>query len=164
MVFAVSPGPLFPALSSEAVLYGLCLIGVLLLAFHGSKPDRGISAILGATWAAMAIAFYVEIFEPAKWLTWVGLPILAGGSALFFVEGLFRGRLDFRARTGPEPVVGALFLVHALIVEPILSDFLIPDPFGLPRLGLHYDPALFTFGILLFLRERFPRRVLVFPL
>ncbi len=161
MVVAVS---LFPEFPSQAVFYGLCLVAICLLAFRGKGPDRAISFILGTMWAAMALSFSVEVFRMEHWVTWVGLLLLLAQTLIFLWEGVVRGSLDFQARAGIAPVVGALFLLYSLVLQPILELALEPDPFPLPYLGLPFNAALFTFGLLLFLRERFPRRVLYVPL
>lgn len=155
---------LFPEFPSQAILYGLCLAAVCLLAFRGRGPDRAISFILAAMWAALALSFSVEVFRMERRVAWVGLLLLGVQVLVFLWEGVARGRLDFRARAGAAPVAGALFLVYSLMLEPILELALEPDPFPLPYLGLPFNAVLFTFGMLLFLREGFPRHVLYAPL
>ncbi|MEA2560555.1 MAG: hypothetical protein QOH06_2059 [Acidobacteriota bacterium] len=166
--------PLFPAFPSQAVFYGLCLVAICLLAFRGKGPDRAISFILGTMWAAMALSFSVEVFRMEHLVTWVGLLLLLAQTLIFLWEGILRkdgndrngrrGRLDFQARAGGAPVVGALFLLYSLVLQPVLELVLEPDPFPLPYLGLPFNAVLFTFGLLLFLREGFPRHVLYVPL
>lgn len=155
-------GPLFPEFLVHVILYALCLAAISLLAFRGKRPDRAISIILSLMWAAMAVAFF-NGFRQEPRISWVALLFLV--QALFLGwEGAVRDRLDFRPRTGALQVLGALFLLYALVVQPVLTFALESDRLGLPVLGLPFNPILFTFGLLLFLRPEFRRHILYIPL
>ncbi|HEX5719637.1 MAG TPA: DUF6064 family protein [Thermoanaerobaculia bacterium] len=152
MISAVLTEPLHSIYNSmgllaQPILYGISLLAVFLLAFRSKRADRVISFFLALLWA------------------WMGFGLLFPIQALiFFVEGTCRGRLDFRSRAGAAPVAGALFLLYSLIVQPILQIALEPGALHLPVHELGFDAVLFTFGLLLFLKEGFPRYILALPL
>src|ERR1044071_3625859 len=100
-----------PEFLAQAILYGLCLAAVCLLAFRGRRPDRAISLILSLMWAAMAVAFF-NGFRQEPVTGWLVAALFLLQALVLGWDGALRDRLDFRPRTGALPVVGALFLIY----------------------------------------------------
>ncbi len=107
-------------------------------------------------------------FSPIFWL-WMGVvyhliyfssinPAAYGFGAAFIIQGvvfLWAGsKLQYKLKPGVRMYVGLLFIIFALLVYPYLSFYhghVFPET---PTFGLPCPTVIFTFGVLLFLKEK----------
>ncbi|MEW5913385.1 MAG: DUF6064 family protein [Thermodesulfobacteriota bacterium] len=149
---------LWPA---HVAAYALGLLAVVLAL--GGRPWRSrlATAILAAMWLVNGAAYHMAFFtriNPAAW--GFGGLFLLGGLA-FLWAGVVRGRLRLGLQGGWAGWAGALCLIYGLILYPLLGR---GWPYT-PAFGLAPCPTtIFTWGLLLWTRERPPLYTLLAPL
>jgi len=97
------------------------------------------------------------------------LAVLLGGlfvlqSLLLSFDGVIRRKLSFRIRVNWSGLFGALFVVYALVIYPLLGLLLLHKYPKAPTFGVPCPITLFTFGILLWTEHRPPWSILIIPL
>lgn len=83
--------------------------------------SRVISLVLAGMWLWMALAYYLAFFaqlNPAAW--WFGVLFLLGGMA-FDWFGVVDDKLRFHPLRGAWQLIGAVLILLALVVYPIIS-------------------------------------------
>lgn len=149
---------------AQVIAYALG-IGATALAFRRrAYTDPLIAAALSAFWIWMGIAYHLTFFariNPAAYAFAV-LFVLQG--ILLAYAGLLRKRLVFTFRRDPYGVSGALLILYALLIYPLLGSILGHTYPEAPVFGVAPCPAaIFTFGMLLWTKERVPPWLLVIP-
>jgi hypothetical protein len=85
-------------------------------------------------------------------------------AVLWLIFGVVRPKLSFQWETNPYTIIGAVMIVYAMIVYPILGTL---QGHGYPRspsFGVAPCPTtIFTFGLLLLTNARVPKSLLVIP-
>jgi len=148
-VFAAYNRALFPA---QFVAYALGLAALALVFSPGSSPraGRAIAAILALLWIWTGGVYHILYFARIDWLAYVfgALFILQG--VLFLYSGTARGALGFRFGADVSGLLGALFILYALGIYPLLNIWLGHGYPRMPVFGLTPCPTtVFTLGMLL---------------
>lgn len=147
------------------IILNLLAIGVLVLVLKPlPSSNKMIAAILAFFWLWIGIAYHLAFFSainPAAYFFALA-NVLQGVAFLFF--GVFKSRLAFRYQTNIFGIIGALFVLYALIVYPVLGYSLGHVYPKSPTFGLPCPTTIFTFGILLWTDAKIPRVVLIIPL
>lgn len=148
---------------SQFGLFGLAIAAVFLSVKPKEEAGRIVSGILAAFWlwtgAVYHIAFFADI-NPAAYLFGT-LFILQG--VIFIYVGLIRRDLDFQFETDLYGIAGAVLVFYALVVYPLLGfafGHLFPRA---PTFGVPCPTTIFTFGLLLWVRQRPSFFVYVIP-
>ena len=160
-IFAAYNAAVWPA---QLVLY-LAGLAVIVLAFRRSQwADHLIAAVLAFYWIWMGALYHILFFRRINPAALVfGVVFIVQG--VLFITATLRGRLRFGAPLGWRAIIGAVFIVYAMVVYPILG---IVSGHGLldgPLFGVAPCPTtIFTFGILLWAIARTPWYTLIIPL
>ena len=146
------------------ITYALGIAAVVLVLRGGVTKDRLVSAVLAAFWiwngAAYHIGFFRAINPPAT--VFGALFIMQG--LLFLILGVLGRRLPFAGPRGVAGWGGGTFIVYAMVLYPILGHLLGHVYPASPVFGMAPCPTtIFTFGMLLLVRERVPGYLLVIP-
>ena len=150
-------------------------VTAVLLAFRKSKySDRFIAAILGFLWLWSGLVFFVLFFGsvevvvfgftlPYMWYLAGILFVAQGILTLFF--GVIRSSLSFRFVRDPHCFMGAVLVVYAMVIYPIvgfLTGFSYPR---YPVFGIAPCPVtIFTLSLLQWLDKKTPTLVAIIPL
>ena len=135
-----------------------------LLIWHAARPagrSRWATLVLGFLWAWMGVVyhwFFFTAINPAAW-AFGAFFVLQG---LLFVLADLQG-LSFRFEGDGYGWIGALFMVYALILYPVLGaagGHGYPDG---PTFGLPCPTTIVTFGVLLWASRRVPVWLVVIP-
>lgn len=148
----------------QIVLYGLAIIA---LAFLFKKPrhaDTGIALILGCLWLWMGAVYHLGFFSAINPLSTVfgALFILQG--MLFLWYGVQKDAIRFTLVKTRETIIGAFFIAYGLAIYPLLGyvfGHVYPES---PTFGAPCPTTIYTFGLLLFTTNTFPKRLLIIPL
>lgn len=131
----------------------------------GEAPARIVAGILASFWLWMGIFYhmpYFRVINPAAWIFGI-FCILQG--LLFLLVGTIFGRLGFRFNFKPLPIIGACFILYAMVVYPLLGVGFGHSYPRAPMFGVAPCPTtIFTFGILLWTTKSVPVYLLVIPL
>ena len=152
------------------------LLGVLIvyLAARKSKSSsRVISAIMSFLWIWSGIVFFIIYYGPIDaeflGLTMPGVWYLGGilfliQSFFFLFFGVVRSSLSFKFSSEISSVIGALMIVYAMVIYPIIG-FL--SSYGFPRypiFGTAPCPlTIFTVGLLQWSDREIPLVIVVIP-
>jgi Family of unknown function (DUF6064) len=130
---------------------------------RGSE-SRVISAILGGLWAWMAVAYHFLFFtaiNPAAWL--FGALFLVEALALLWF-GVLGSEMRFYPVGGVRGWSGALLILFALVVYPLLGYALGHRYPAVPTFGVPCPTTIFTLGLLLFAGGSAANYLFVIPL
>jgi hypothetical protein len=123
-----------------------------------------IAVILGALWLWIGLAYHFGFFASVNPTARVfGIFTVLQG-ILFLTYGVLRRKLSFHVQRDVFGFTGAILVLYALIVYPILGysfGHIYPKA---PTFGLPCPTTIFTFGLLLWTDARVPKVVLVIPL
>src|SRR5688572_16810829 len=129
------------------------------------KPfaNRTVSALLGFLWlwtgAVYHLIFFTEI-NPAAYL--FGAAFVFQG-LLFIYEGA-TNRLVFRVERNLEGVIGAMFIVYALVIYPLVGYGLGRTFPAAPTFGAPCPTVIFTLGLLLWGNLKISWWLLIVPI
>lgn len=148
---------------SQPILAVLAL-AALVLAFRATVVEsRAVTTILGLLWVWMGVVYHLSYFtaiNPAAWL-FGGLFVLQGLG--FFYLAVRAGPLRYRPRWDAFGLLGGALVAYALVLYPMLGSALGPPYPAQPTFGLPCPTTIFTFGLLLWGRDRVPPAILVVP-
>lgn len=123
------------------------------------------TTILALLWiwngAVTEILFFSEFQK--QYYFWGILWILQG--ILFLIVGLSKNKFNYKIQRNWYSYTGLLFILYALVLYPLIGSLLgHPYPRG-PIFGVAPCPVVvFTFGVMLFVDQKVPLSLLVFPL
>ena len=146
------------------------VIGIAVLAFIALRPSRAVdrlaSGFVALMWLWLGIVFqgmYARDVNPTLGVTYAVIFVVE--AALIARTGIFQARLTFRPRANVATVVGALAIIYALVVYPLLGIAL---GHAYPEAALFgaapCPTTIVTFGLFLVARPPVPRHLLTIPL
>jgi hypothetical protein len=147
----------------QLVLLAAGLVAALMAFRTSTRAGRVLSGILAILWLWMGVVYHISFFRvinPAAALFGV-LFIVQGG--LFAWFGAWKAQLTFGVRRDLRGVGGALLIVYALALYPMVAFMLGHRYPAAPTFGLPCPTTIFTFGLLLWARAPVPRSLVVIP-
>ena len=149
---------------AQVLAYVLGILA-LVLAYRESKmSNRIISGILAIFWIWMGLFYHIfhfSVINPAAWV--FGIVFILQG-LLFLVVGIVLNKLTFRFTVKPLPIVGAIFILYAMVIYPVLGMYFGHLYPAAPMFGVAPCPAtIFTIGILLWTTDQVPGYILIIP-
>jgi hypothetical protein len=122
-----------------------------------------ISLILAFLWAWSAIAYHLLQFVRINPLAYAFSGVSALGALVFLWHGVFRNRLRFGWPNGVRGAAGTALVIYALVGYPAWSLLLGHRYPAIPTFGAPCPTTILTIGMLAFMREPYPRSVLIVP-
>ncbi len=148
----------------QIVAYLLGIAAVVLAIKRTRFSDQAISAILAAMWIWIGIVFHIIYSTGINPISRIFGPLFVVQGLLMLWLGVLRSQLAFRTPTGWRGALGALLILYAMVLYPIigtLSGHVFPRS---PVFGVAPCPTtIFTFGLFLWTTARFPKYLLVIP-
>jgi hypothetical protein len=123
-----------------------------------------VSAVLGALWAWIALAYHLAFFARISPAAYGFAALSAAGAAVFVWQGVIRRRLAFRWVPGLKAMAGVVLIAFALVLYPVWSAYAGHPYPATPTFGLPCSTTIFTIGVLCFAVPPTPRSPLVVPL
>lgn len=159
-VFATYNNGVWPM---QFVLGFLALVAVFFAIKGGNRSNQFIILILSFFWVWIGIVYHLVYFTSINPAAYVfgALNILQGVVLLYY--GLLKPRLSFRFRLDLYGSTGAILVIYALCIYPVLASSLGHGYPRSPTFGLPCPTTIFTFGILLFTDKHVPIPVLIIP-
>ena len=145
-----------------AYLFGASLL-LLVLKTRG-RADKYINWILGLFWIWMGVVYHILFFteiNPAAYI--FGILFVIQGLAFVFLKWI---GVEFRYafRKDAFGVIGGLLILYAMIVYPLLGYSLGHIYPQAPIFGVAPCPTtIFTFGVLLWTKDKVPYWLLIIP-
>lgn len=159
-VFAEYNSAIWPA---QVFLIALALGAIALVLVPRRWSGVGVSAILAALWAWLALAYHLAFFTAINPLAYVFSGLSIVGALIFIWHGVIHRRLQFKWTSGTRSVIGAVLIVFALIAYPAWSFYVGHRYPAFPTFGLPCPTTIFTIGMLAFLVAPYPRSPFVVP-
>jgi len=144
----------------------LNVLGVLavILCLRAKVLSILVSTILAGLWLWMGLVYHYLFFtaiNPGAYL-FAGAFVLQG--ALFFFSGAIRRDIAFGFEPGLRGYAGAVLIAYGLLFYPVLGYYLGHQFPSSPTFGVPCPTTIFTFGLLLWTRSRFPWHLLIIPI
>lgn len=149
---------------AQWALHALALVAIYLAVRPGSGSSRAVSAILGALWLWLGLAYHLAFFTSINPIAYAFSAISVAGGLVFFWLGVVRQRLCFRLSLRGRGLMGLFLVVFSLVLYPAWSMLVGHSYPELPTFGLPCPTAIFTLGMLAFLTPPYPRAALVVPI
>ena len=137
----------------QILLNALGILAIILCC-RKNVDSVAISLFLAGLWLWTGIVYHIVFFSlinPAAFI-FGGLCVVQG--ALFIYYGVVRRAISFAYRRDLKGMTGALLLVYALIVYPVIGYFLGHAYPYAPTFGAPCPATIFTFGLLLWTTSR----------
>lgn len=160
-VFKIYNTSIWPA---QIVAYLLGVVAMYLAFRNMAGRDRVISLILSIFWLWMGGLYHLTFFTSINAAAYgFGMIFLVQG-LLFFGAGVWKGRLKFHFERNLYGIAGAVLIIYAMVIYPIIGAQLGHGYPYAPMFGVAPCPAtIFTFGILLWTTKNVPWWILVIP-
>jgi hypothetical protein len=148
----------------QLAAYPMAAAALAAAVWRGRGAQKLPPLVLSGFWIWTGAAYHIAYFSsinPAA-IAFGVLFIVQG--LLFIGSGVIRSQLTVRFRPGLPGCVGALLIVYALVLYPLLSYVLGHRFPSAPTFGVTPCPTvIFTFGLLLWSDLKLPRYLLVIP-
>ncbi len=140
-------------------------VAAVLYAARGTQySDSIVCTVLGLFWLWMGVVYHIGFFAAINKVAYAFGALYVIQGALFLVIGAFRGRLSFGFQPNAFCAAGALFILYAMVVYPLLNILLGHAYPRSPGFGVAPCPTtIFTFGLLLWTNSQVPKHILVVP-
>ncbi len=160
-VFAAYNRAVFPM---QVILVSAALVAMFLAVKTSKSSNRFVSAILVFFWLWMGVAYHLLFFSRINRAAFFFGAFFIFQAVILFYAGVLKDELTFRFRFDTSGVIGALLILYALVVYPLLGfvfGHVYPQS---PTFGLPCPTTIFTFGLLLWTDKKMPWYVLPIPL
>ena len=145
----------------------LLLVGglaALALTFRSGGPSaRAVGAILALLWLWMGVVYHIVFFAAINPAAIIFGSLFVAQGLLFAWFGVWSARLKFSPPRDASGVTGALLIAYALVVYPVIGLIIGHRYPAAPTFGLPCPTTIFTFGLLLWIREPVPRSLVIIP-
>ena len=144
------------------LLLALTAIGLCIRTSNWSS--RIIASILGLLWLWIGIVYHIVYFAQINKAAYVFGALNVVQAFVFMYYGAVRGSLTFRFKRNLFGIIGAVLILYALLIYPLLGYNLGHVYPQSPTFGVPCPTTIFTFGILLWADKRVPIPVVILPL
>jgi hypothetical protein len=145
-----------------AYLIAAASLGAVLWPRSGGRAIA--SLMLAGFWMWTGVAYHITYFSRinSAAVLFGACFILQGG--LFIWSGIIRSQLELRFRPGLAGCTGALLIIYAMVLYPLLGHTLGHRFPGAPTFGVTPCPTvIFTFGLFLWSEGKLPRYLMIIP-
>ncbi len=148
----------------QILLYFLGIAAFILTVFRLKNSASYINGILAFMWLWMGIAYHWWHFAPVNPAAYLfGILFVLQGLIFLWFSIFRRDRLIYKFDLSLSGIAGILFLLYAFLIYPRLSEHFGHSYPQSPTFGLPCPTVIFTFGILLFAEQTFPKFVAFIP-
>lgn len=143
----------------------LLAIGAIILAVKPIRySSKIISIILAFLWLWSGVIYHLLFFTRINTLAPHFATMFIAQAILVFYEGVPANRLSFGAKWNLRGICGALLIIFALIIYPVLGYYLGQIFPAQPTFGTPCPTTIFTFGLLLWTNKKVSFYLLIIPL
>jgi len=148
----------------QLVFNGMAIVAIIIIIRKQLFTDKMVLSILSLFWLWMGIVYHLTYFStinPGAYIFGSGF-ILEG--ILFLYAAFLQKNISFHFTANIYGWAGAVYMLFALVIYPILGYFQgLIYPYS-PTFGLPCPTTIFTFGILLWADRKIPLSLLVIPI
>jgi hypothetical protein len=148
---------------AQWLLAAMAVVAVIAAGRARARGGQITSGVLAMLWLWSGAVYHLAFFTAINRAAVVFGALFVAQSILFIWLGVRRRQLKFRARMDSAGIIGALLIVYALVIYPLLGDSLGHRYPEAPTFGVPCPTTIFTFGLLLWCDPPVPRRLVVIP-
>ncbi|MBD3290756.1 hypothetical protein GF337_18260 [candidate division KSB1 bacterium] len=147
----------------QILLYLLAIAAIILTFWRTRRSDRIINSILAFFWFWMGIVYHLIHFTVInKAAILFGIISIIQGM-IFLYAGALNAKLTYGFKKNGYFITGAIFILYALLIYPLLSYVFGHAYPSNPTFGLPCPTTIFTFGLFLWTARSFPKYILLIP-
>ena len=147
----------------QIIFYMLAALVIFLSIRKITNSSRIINGILAFLWLWMGIVYHLFYFSQINKAAYLFGIIFIIQGLLFLYYGVFNNKLSYKFTPGLFGLSGAVLVVFALILYPVIGytfGHIYPSS---PTFGLPCPTTIFTFGIFLWSDKKLPLSILIIP-
>jgi hypothetical protein len=148
----------------QFVLILVAMASVVLVVSQKPFANKTISGLLGFLWLWAGIVYHLTFFTQISPPAYLFGALFVFQGWLFLYEGMVRNRLSFCANQKIYGILGAILIVYALGIYPLIGYSLGRIFPSSPTFGVPCPTTIFTFGLLLWTNKKFPSSLLIVPI
>jgi hypothetical protein len=148
----------------QIIFYLLSIFIIYLLVRKKYEASRVISLILGFFWLWMGFVYHILFFSKINPAAYVFGALFALQGLIFIYSGVYKDMLVFKFRKDIYSIAAWLMIIYALVIYPLIGHFSGHIYPYAPEMSAPCPTTIFTFGLLLFTVQKFPKWLLVIPL
>lgn len=150
----------------QAIMYILAFASVILALARVKNSDRIITAVLSLFWVWNGAAYHIMYFAGINKAAYIFGAVFILQGMLFFWHGVVKNRINFvQGANLFRKTIGSLFMIYAALIYPVLGYYLGHGYPYSPLLGVAPCPTtIFTFGMLILVKDRIPLKLIWIPL
>lgn len=159
-VFKAYNEAVFP---TQIIIWLICIYLVYICYSPVKNTNKIITIFLAVFWLWMGIAYHILFFSKINNAAFLFGAMFILQGILFLYYGYIKGKFHFIFRKDLYGITGLVMIAYALFVYPALgfvTDHIYPAS---PTIGLPCPTTIFTFGILMFNRNKTPFWLLIIP-
>lgn len=147
----------------QVIFYALAIFAVLSILRKGLYTNIIAFSFLAFFWIWTGMVYHVAFFSAINKAAYIfgGLFILQG--LIFLYCGAYRQKIPLEFTRDGSGLLGSILILYALIGYPLLGRFLGHVYPAAPTFGVPCPTTIFTFGVLLFSKQRIPWYILLIP-
>ena len=146
------------------VILNIVAFALIILTFKKFKhSDKVITLVLSFLWMWMGVAYHLILFTKINIAAYAFAAIFILQSMFFLYAGI-KGKFIFLLDKNNKSILGLIFIFYALIFYPLLGNYLGHSYPLKPTFGLPCPTTIFTFGILLIVKNKIPPYYLGIPI
>lgn len=148
----------------QIVLFASAIYIIYLVIRLKKYSNKVVTGILIFYWLWNGIVYHILFFSSINPAAYAFGFVFIIQAALFYKAGIMDKNLVYEISNDLKTYTGALFILYALIIYPILGytgGHIYPSS---PTFGLPCPTVIFTFGILLWAKNKIPFYILAIPI
>ena len=147
----------------QIVFYMVAVFMIYLSIKPTTNSNKIISGLLAFLWFWMGVVYHLFFFTPINMAAYLFGAMFIFQGILFLAYGVFQNILLFRFNFDLYGIMGSILILFALIIYPVLGYLFGHVYPSSPTFGLPCPTTIFTFGLLLFCKNRCPITILLVP-
>jgi hypothetical protein len=149
---------------AQWILGALGLVAIVLALTGRRSASRWVSIILALLWLWMAAAYHLAFFTSINRAAIAFAAAFAVQAAVFTWVAFRTPAVTYRPRSRVAAIIGAVLIIYAIVVYPVLGYALGHRYPAAPTFGVPCPTTILTLGLVVWAGRSLPRRVLVVPL
>jgi hypothetical protein len=148
----------------QILFYLVSILVVYLTIKPIRNSDKIISIILAFFWMWMGMVYHLVFFTVINKAAYFFGSLFIFQGILFLILGVFQNKLSFSFSFDRYSFTGLILILYALLIYPVLGNFLgHAYPYS-PTFGLPCPTTIFTLGLLLLNAKKIPVAILIIPI
>lgn len=147
----------------QIVLILAALAAVMLASKPKALSDEIISVLLAVFWLWTGFVYHLIFFTEINPAAYIFGTVFIVQGFLFLYQGLLKKSLSFRFAPNLYGILGAIFIVYALIIYPVIGYATGRVYPASPTFGAPCPMVIFTFGLLMWTNKKLALYLLIIP-